>query len=499
MASKVEVVFGPPGCGKTTKLVSEIKEKLASGVSPSSIGCVTFTRRAAWELRDRLSSEIEDITVDDLPYVRTLHSLAFSRLGLSRSQVMSKKHWRQFGEKVGLDFSSSIDEEGRPANPMFSGASGDVYISLHSLARSRCRSLEEEWLASDVEELPQWALRKFSESLSLYKREQGLLGFEDFLDEDHGGKLPISHMYVDEAQDLTPQQWKYVRRITPEDAEVMLVGDDDQAIFEWAGADPIQLLRFAGTRSTLPKSWRLANSIKVIADEVIRRCGTRVDKSWMSREEEGSVDWVSDVGEVDLLTATTKLLLARRRHQLDKYIEECRRQGVVYRTRGVSGWSNEAPEVRAAVAYESLRRGREVTASEARLVASSIVGMPAPDRLEGTYCYADLNWPWSGMGDPPDWMQALTRISSSAREYIRLLRRNGESLSGPGRVELSTVHGAKGAEADEVVLSTDIGGKVARSADRRPDQELRVLYVGLTRARHHLTLIRPHTPYAWSF
>jgi DNA helicase-2/ATP-dependent DNA helicase PcrA len=85
------------------------------------------------------------------------------------------------------------------------------------------------------------------------------------------------------------------------------------------------------------------------------------------------------------------------------------------------------------------------------------------------------------------------------REYVRALRRNGESLSEEGRVVISTIHGIKGEEADNVLMLTDVSDKVNRASQVDPDAELRVQYVGVTRARESLVLVQPKSQYFWDF
>src|SRR5262249_4551816 len=104
---------------------------------------------------------------------------------------------------------------------------------------------------------------------------------------------------------------------------------------------------------------------------------------------------------------------------------------------------------------------------------------------------------WHGMGFPfrerLDWMQALTGLSSEEREYIRRLRREKESLRLPGRVVLSTIHGAKGGEADNVLLLPDCNNKVLQAVVKDKDQESRVWFVGMTRSKSALFWVLPVT------
>jgi DNA helicase-2/ATP-dependent DNA helicase PcrA len=71
------------------------------------------------------------------------------------------------------------------------------------------------------------------------------------------------------------------------------------------------------------------------------------------------------------------------------------------------------------------------------------------------------------------------------------MRRRGEKLNEAPRITLSTIHGAKGGEAENVVLLTDLSFNTMRSYERNPDDENRLFYVGATRTKEHLHVIRP--------
>ena len=77
--------------------------------------------------------------------------------------------------------------------------------------------------------------------------------------------------------------------------------------------------------------------------------------------------------------------------------------------------------------------------------------------------------------------------------YIRRMRENGEKLNSKPRITLSTIHGVKGGEQDNVVLLTDLSRNTQRNYEQNPDDENRLFYVGATRTKNHLHIIRPKT------
>ena len=94
------IVLGPPGTGKTTTLLDEV-DKYLKQTDPNRIGFFSFTQKAAYEARDRAMDKF-NFTEDDLPYFRTLHSLAFRRLGIKKENVMQRRHYEDLGKKINM-------------------------------------------------------------------------------------------------------------------------------------------------------------------------------------------------------------------------------------------------------------------------------------------------------------------------------------------------------------------------------------------------------------
>jgi superfamily I DNA/RNA helicase len=91
------------------------------------------------------------------------------------------------------------------------------------------------------------------------------------------------------------------------------------------------------------------------------------------------------------------------------------------------------------------------------------------------------------------WYKALQGIAPERIEFYLECLRRGEDLRKPPRIHLKTIHGVKGAEADHVMLLTDISQKTSRAFTLAPDNEHRVFYVGITRAKTGLHIVLPQT------
>ena len=107
---KVQIILGPPGTGKTTKLLGIVEDALKRGIPPERIAYLAFTRKAAHEAAERAMDQF-GFDEGRFPYFRTLHSLAFKELGLQRDEVMTNNHYRKFGKAMGIEFKGIYDED----------------------------------------------------------------------------------------------------------------------------------------------------------------------------------------------------------------------------------------------------------------------------------------------------------------------------------------------------------------------------------------------------
>lgn len=483
----VEVYLGPPGTGKTKELLDRVLDALESGIEPERVAYVAFTRKAAHEALER-AAKLFGFSEDRLCHFRTLHSLAFRELGLSPGQVMSRGNYDEFADVTGTPFLFHYDESAERVPT--GGALGDRLLRLYALARASCITVEASWEAYNEGTDELHAVVEFAEAMDQYKRQKGVLDFTDFLDECQT-VLDVDLFVLDEAQDNTLQQWYFADRLAAKAGRVAIAGDDDQAIFQWAGADvtTFQAVARQAVCEVLEHSYRLPLAIWTMAQEVVSRIATRVPKSWRPRDgDAGEVVYHTSSEQLDVGSGSW-LLLARHVRQLDEYEKLCLQAGVVYCRDGK--WSNQEPYVRAIVAYEHMRAGHEATRGEAAL-ATSFAGLPRQALVSDRVHYADIEWPWPA-GNKPDWMDALVRVAPQDREYVRSLRRNGESLSEPGRVVISTFHSIKGGEAEHVAVMTDINRRVLAGINIDPDAETRVWFVAVSRAKQSLHIITPRT------
>lgn len=490
--SKQTLVLGGPGAGKTTRLLSIMEEALDNGTPPERVAFVAFTRAAAKEATDRACARF-GLQPEELPYFRTLHSMCFKELGLTRLDVVTEEHLAELGRGIGELYDPrekfSVGEEG-PGAKGGGKRNADPLLTIDHYARTTKQTLQDAH--RDHGGSIEWRrLERFSEAYRIYKEERDLVDFTDMLTtfSQSGSPVPVDVAIIDEAQDLTPAQWSVTDRGFSEATEVWAAGDDDQAIHKWAGGAEERFLSLAWPREVLPLSHRLPKVIFDFAQEVVRRIGRRFEKDYAPSRTGGEVNWVRDPSEVDL-SGGKWLLLARTKAQLARLEAVAREQAVTYSCKGVSAIDRK--EVRAIIAYEALRAGKRVEGADAA-IAMLMAGFPYRDIDESrTYTAVELKFDARVI-----WHDALIRMPLDDREYYLAALRRGEKLTDPPRVRIDTIHGAKGLEAENVVLVTDLTYRTNQSYRTDPDSEHRVFYVGLTRASKVLFLVSPQTSYGF--
>jgi DNA helicase-2/ATP-dependent DNA helicase PcrA len=475
---RVTKIFGPPGTGKTTRLLNIVDESINKGIRPDRIAFLAFTKRAAQEAIERAMARF-NLSLEQLPWFRTIHSMAFRDISASRDDIMQEEHYQELGRIGSFEFTKLDEELQMPIGT----AIGDRLMKIEHLARLRKIPIEEQWNESGGHSVPFPALLQWVESLATYKHSHGLLDYTDLL-EQFNTELDVDVVIVDEAQDLSRLQWDVIWKASARAKEIYLAGDDDQCIYEWAGADVNQFLSIDATNRVLPVSYRLPGSVYRLALTVLENISVRQPKQWSSRAEEGHIDWLSNESLLDLSKGKW-LLIARNRRFLARFDKLLQMFGFVYTKDGRH--STNTPETRAIIAWESWRKNNPIKATDLNLIKSV---MP---ELQNWHPHGDTY-----LRDAPlpehikqmTWMDVL-QIDPIYREYIRSCLANGESLLKEPRIIVSTIHKVKGTEADHVALITDITDRPW--SQLREDSEQRVLYVAVTRARQTLSIIRAQT------
>ena len=465
-------VIGPPGTGKTRRLLNEVHKYVQQGTPLDQIGYFAFTRKAASEARDRFLAKNEHLTKKDIKYFQTLHSLAFNTLGLKEENVMQEGNYKAIGETCGIQIKYAAYET-NSFNGIFS--SNSEYLSLINLARVKQISAEQQF---DLNEHLTWITRgkltAIEKEINNYKHTHGLIDFTDMVQKflDKGKSPTFKVIFVDEAQDLSLIQWSMIKKIEEETkCDVWIAGDDDQAIFGWAGADVNSFIKWPARNIALTKSERVPSLVQDKALRIIQRIPfNRIPKDYLPRDIPGNIYQRYKINDIDM-TKGDWLILTRTKSLWKPIPPFLKRKGLYFNT--VEGNSIGK------TLYEDIHTWNEL-----------IQGVTPPDikrqRLEELTGETNFNIHLS-------WDQAFKNVALAKRDYMRAMLQNEEDLSKPPRIKVSTIHGAKGGEATNVVLflnQTANTIKGSKKSQAKEEEEYRVWYVAVTRTIENLYLIK---------
>ena len=300
----VETLNGPllilagAGSGKTKTLTHRIANLIAHGVQPSNILAVTFTNKAANEMRVRLWGILKpdvDEEIDPprsfMPYMGTFHGIAVRILrieadaaGLDRNFVIYDADdqislIRRILKDLKLtdnknlkpkSIQAIISSEKNQGNGPDEYAAGALYPNQHNIAKVFRRYEEEKTKAGalDFDDLLLKELELLQKNLSVRKKWQ-----EKF-----------KHILIDEYQDTNVVQYNIVKLLVNEQKNICVVGDDWQSIYSWRGADFTNILNFErdypGAKVIkLEQNYRSTGCILAASQKIINKNKTRTDKT----------------------------------------------------------------------------------------------------------------------------------------------------------------------------------------------------------------------------
>ena len=170
------------------------------------------------------------------------------------------------------------------------------------------------------------------------------------------------------------------------------------------------------------------------------------------------------------------------------------RKGLYYETKNKRNYEKDLQE--AATDWEHLRQGQLLSFKQIEKISKYM----GPDNWEkekikgmtkGSFFGIDQLTKDYGLKTKKVWYESLNDAGTRRVEYLRKMRANGEQLNKKPRIELSTIHAAKGGESQNVVLLTDLTKTTMETYEKNADDENRLFYVGATRTKENLHIIEP--------
>jgi len=591
-----ETVDGPvlilagAGTGKTRAITFRMANLIASGVSSDAILAVTFTNKAAEEMRTRVSDLLLRAGIPpSQPWVSTFHSLCARLL---RREASSAGLPRDFAVYDGDDQAAAVklamaklkieDDTLTPRNVL----SAISYAKNHAKSPEMLRS---EAIGSDG--------RKIADIFSAYEKllhQSNALDFDDLLLRSvrllrdsapvrEKWQQRFQYLHVDEYQDTNRVQYDLLRLLTGPRHNICVVGDEDQSIYRWRGADVSILLSFSRDFPNarvikLERNYRSTQQILDAAGAVVANNPERLGKSlsaengggtnlkyFEARDAQAEAEYVA--GELEKLlnedSDQTCAVEYRTNFQSRAFEEVFRRRGLRYKLVGGFSFYNRA-EVKDALAYVRLAMHPEDDISLLRVInlPPRGIGKTTVDALRENAIAnnrslwdALLDFVTGGAGNRAvtplrAFQELIVRLQSALQEkepaaflhsvleesgYMDMLKdRNtpedvarmenleeltravaesmeagetftdfldaaalvsdADSYEGKPGVTLITLHSTKGLEFDHVFLTGLEEGICPHSRslneEKGIEEERRLVYVGMTRARKSLTLTR---------
>lgn len=505
-----EIIIGNPGCGKTTELIRRVADLLESGVKPSAIAYCSFSVAAIEEAIARATIKC-DLKKESFPWFRTLHSMAFQMLGLNTQQTMQDYHLRDFGSMMNMSF-TSVDKS-KIKNTGFV-TKDDKMIQLINVSRLYDKPIRDYMIDISCEDFSVERVEEVAELYKRFKLANGIFDYTDMLLLAKNTELDIpdfEHLFIDEAQDLSTLQWILAKKMAEKSKHITIAGDDKQCINEFAGADVDSFLNIDGKVTVLEQSYRVPKRVYNMANRVMTQMSKYREEGtkWKPREEDGVLRFCSWLPVRDMMDGEW-MILARTNGQLTeiakKLINAASDVALVFTI-------NNQPPIdvdvfRAIKLFEIDKTPSGRTKEDLVIFKEEDSEEDRKKKLEYILLFkkfidngkASGTQPWElteqfmEAFNQKSWLNAFNKLGIGERRYINYLKpkyeEEGMEIFKFAPIKLLTIHSAKGTEADNVVVVTNVSRSVAETiAKKESDTEVKVFYVAVTRAKKRLFLM----------
>ncbi len=509
-------VIAGAGTGKTRAITHRIAYASAIGVmNPQKVLALTFTARAAGEMRTRLRA----LGVPSVA-ARTIHSAALKQLLYFWPGVFGGRTPNLLTTKTGF-ITEAIDRAGltgalaSTSRELLRDIASEIeWAKVSMIAPSDY--IEEAKGRSERNRISSGQIAQVFDAYQTLMKQEHTIDFEDvlllttaMLEQEREVRERVHDQYryftVDEYQDISPLQQRLINAWLGNRQEICVVGDPAQTIYSFAGATPVFLNSFTkrfpeaqvirlttGYRST-PEIISTANSILRSGEmgQEIVALNAHGERPVVTEYKDEASEVAGVISEIKKLTsqgipASDIAVLARTNSQLSSLAKACIAEGIAYQLRDNERFFDRS-DVR-----DFLKGVRQASV------------IPA----EGVYWLDELR----ALSQPfitsaiTDGVTALLHLAreldadssfspKSLRAYLRELEDRAEQNNPPVMpvTTLATLHAAKGLEWEQVFL-IGVNEGTLPTHDAVADEERRLFYVGVTRAKRHLALSYRQNP-----
>lgn len=486
-------VFGPPGTGKTTWCLDTLGHHLEAG---DKVLFVSFTRAAADEGRNRLRALFGDVPANAT--CGTIHSLSLRILGIPKDclfeQRWVKRAFYHTVDRMGLSnekIATTLELYNRLRNE-------ECYNpDLIEYAKKNPEDFDDIFEAVGLKRL-------FIEKYEQYKTQDARVDFTDLLIRVANGEGSIPQydvVIIDEAQDLTRLQWHVMERICAKAPHtVYAVGDDDQSIYEFMGADVEYFLKWSCTSvRVLDKTYRLPQNFLDYSLKIASRISHRQEKVIHTDiVGNGILNQGHWTDFLPFYRYPSELFLVRNYFMLNRVQSYLASFGFPFRGKHSPWMRHDVQSIGALLAWKDSTldragwkklKGNMPTEFAAKIEQkfpaiierNSDSVLPSLSSLYPKAFFEDSFNQWWRRFYPNMQPEVKAMVMKGFHEYDPALCLNPT-------LELSTIHGAKGKEADCVYVCSGLTDKIRRKLDS-DDTEHRVFYVGVTRAKKEVFLL----------
>jgi DNA helicase-2/ATP-dependent DNA helicase PcrA len=532
---KIARLIGAAGSGKTTELLKIMEAALPKlGGNPLRLGFASFTRAARAEAVGRAAAawNVAPSMLDGEGWFRTVHSTARRCLGLEPGQLIgnSAADTEWISNALGVKVSTSIDDD--TGRQKFVGGQEGAALTCWERARNTLQPLDEvvrkmRRLDDDVPDYA--AVVRISERYEMAKRLGDRLDFSDLLLRFSGfrlhtvdgiartepeGELPdVSAWLFDEQQDASPLLDAACKRLVAAESVkwCYVVGDPFQSIFGFAGSSAECFLGWPAEKErTMPKSYRCPKPILELGERCLRRMHRGYfDRKVAPADHEGRIfDCETELPFIRARPDEEWLFIARTNYEANRLYASLHAAGKP--AKWVTQQEGATARGTGLAALYALEIGQHVSGSE---WARAIELLPCTNKDKEPMLDRGVKTGWAKKHSDewdvifPDDLQKVgateplvEKIRSGrwcglvdrGEEWRRHAERWGPKLVAETKIRVGTIHSVKGMEADNVALLTTVGKRVEQGREDCQDQhdeECRIAYVGVTRARRNLYVV----------
>lgn len=515
--------IGPPGTGKTRFGIELVKDALVKDILPERVLYASFTRAASYEARRRAIEAFPELSEDRFPYFRTIHSIAFRLLGLNTHAMFDGRKLKEFAKTFKYGFSDdALDKDlfQQDVVDMALGTEADVYLAFDEWRKNRLILDIDDALREFKRnhfELPRdfsdRALKLFLQRKNDWKSKEGLWEFSDLLLKVYLDKIPLDVDLVvcDEAQDNSPLLHAVTEIWSRNAKEVYLIGDPDQCIYSFMGAEPSLMVNWPRDEDiVLSQSYRCSRAVHDLGRKVVDRMKLRYHSDFLPTPSDGLVSKVS-MQKLNLDGSGTVFCLFRTRYLMEDFYDYLLSKGIPFSVRRGKQSPLDKSESEVVYNLHKLAEDGTITIKELHKLIKFIPQEPylkrgakteIADRAKDNPEHKISKISLSALGFSTEFVYLLNtgeytemlKLNPEEKRYYKILLKNYgiSALVDAPKVQLGTIHSVKGLEADRVVLDLTMTRLPYENLLRNPDEELRVFYVGITRAKTEVNLLLPN-------